>query len=123
VAPAVERKFAASTRNQALSALSFFYSKVLNQLFQAPDPKPDAVKSAPDLILISTESRVPILGPPITRKYKERLLEVLVLDEGCKYAGEKFKSLGDTARDNMSIKFRLRPFSSTISASKLVIRL
>jgi hypothetical protein len=45
-----------------------------------------------------SESRVPIPGSLITREYKGRLLEVLVLDEGFEFAGEKFKSLSGLAK-------------------------
>lgn len=45
-----------------------------------------------------SESRVPIPGSLITREYKGRLLEVMVLDEGFEFAGEKFKSLSGLAK-------------------------
>jgi hypothetical protein len=60
---------------------------------KALDPKPEALKSAPIPVPVSFDNRVPIPGSLITREYKGRLLEVLVLDEGFECAGEKFKSL------------------------------
>jgi hypothetical protein len=65
---------------------------------KAPDPKPEALKSAPIPVPVSLDNRVPISGSLITREYKGRLLEVLVLDEGFEYAGEKFKSLSAVAK-------------------------
>jgi hypothetical protein len=65
---------------------------------KAPDPKPEALKSAPIPVPVSLDSRVPIPGSLITREYKGRLLEVLVLDEGFEYAGERFKSLSAVAK-------------------------
>ena len=65
---------------------------------KAPDPKPEALKSAPIPVPVSLDNRVPIPGSLITREYKGRLLEVLVLDEGFEYAGEQFKSLSAVAK-------------------------
>jgi hypothetical protein len=65
---------------------------------KAPDPKPEALKSAPIPVALSLDNRVPIPGSLITREYKGRLLEVLVLDEGFEYGGEKFKSLSAVAK-------------------------
>lgn len=47
---------------------------------------------------VSLDNGVPIPGSLIMREYKGRLLEVLVLDEGFEYAGEKFKSLSAVAK-------------------------
>lgn len=63
-----------------------------------PAPKPNAPQSPPIPVAASTDNRVPIPGSLITREYKGRLLEVLVLDEGFEYAGEKFKSLSAVAK-------------------------
>ncbi len=65
---------------------------------KAPIPKPDAPQSPPIPV-----SAIPAIGcrfraRTITREYKGRLLEVLVLDEGFEYAGEKFKSLSGVAK-------------------------
>ena len=65
---------------------------------KAPAPKADALQSPPIPVAISADNRVPIPGSTITREYKGRLLEVLVLDEGFEYAGEKFKSLSGVAK-------------------------
>jgi hypothetical protein len=65
---------------------------------KAPDPKPEAPRSAPIPVPVSLDNRVPIPGSLITREYKGRLLEVLVLEEGFEYAGEKFKSLSAVAK-------------------------
>jgi hypothetical protein len=65
---------------------------------KVPDPKPEALKSAPIPAPVSLDNRVPNPGSLITREYKGRLLEVLVLDEGFEYAGEKFKSLSAVAK-------------------------
>jgi hypothetical protein len=65
---------------------------------KAPAPKPDAPQSPPITVASSPGNRVPIPGSTITREYKGRLLEVLVLDEGFEYAGEKFKSLSGVAK-------------------------
>jgi hypothetical protein len=65
---------------------------------KAPDPKPEVLKSVPIPVPVSLDSRVPIPGSLITREYKGRLLEVLVLGEGFEYAGEKFKSLSAVAK-------------------------
>ena len=65
---------------------------------KAPAPKPDAPQSPPIPVAGSPDNRVPIAGSTITREYKGRLLEVLVLDEGFEYAGEKFKSLSGVAK-------------------------
>ena len=65
---------------------------------KAPAPKPEAPRSAPIPVPVSLDNGVPIPGSLITREYKGRLLEVLVLDEGFEYAGEKFKSLSAVAK-------------------------
>jgi hypothetical protein len=65
---------------------------------KAPTPNPAAPRSAPIRVPVSLDNRVPIPGTLITREYKGRLLEVLVLDEGFEYAGEKFKSLSAVAK-------------------------
>lgn len=65
---------------------------------KAPASKPDAPQSPPIPVAGSPDNRVPIAGSTITREYKGRLLEVLVLDEGFEYAGEKFKSLSGVAK-------------------------
>jgi hypothetical protein len=65
---------------------------------KAPSAKPDAPQSPPIPVAGSPDNRVPIPGSTITREYKGRLLEVLVLDEGFEYAGEKFKSLSAVAK-------------------------
>jgi hypothetical protein len=65
---------------------------------KAPMPKPAAVQSAPIPVLQSTDRRLPIPGCTITREYKGRFIEVLVLPEGFEYAGEKFKSLSGVAK-------------------------
>jgi hypothetical protein len=65
---------------------------------KAPAPNPTAPRSAPIPVPVSLDNRVPIPGSLITREYKGRLLEVLVLDEGFEYAGEKFKSLSAVAK-------------------------
>ena len=65
---------------------------------KAPAPNPAAPRSAPIPVPASLDNRVPIPGSLITREYKGRLLEVLVLDEGFEYAGEKFKSLSAVAK-------------------------
>lgn len=65
---------------------------------KAPAPKPDAPQSPPIPVSGSPDNRVPIPGSTIMREYKGRLLEVLVLDEGFEYAGEKFKSLSGVAK-------------------------
>ena len=53
---------------------------------KAPTPKPAAVQSAPIPVSQSTDRRLPIPGCTITREYKGRLIEVLVLPEGFEYA-------------------------------------
>jgi hypothetical protein len=65
---------------------------------KAPAPKPEAPRSAPIPVPVSHDNGVPIPGSLITREYKGRLLEVLVLDEGFEYAGEKFKSRSAVAK-------------------------
>jgi Protein of unknown function (DUF2924) len=65
---------------------------------KAPAPKPDGLQSPPIPVPGSFSNRVPIPGSTITREYKGRLLEVLVLDEGFEYAGENFKSLSGVAK-------------------------
>lgn len=65
---------------------------------KAPAPKPDVPQSPPIPVAGSPDNRVPIPGSTITREYKGRLLEVLVLDEGFEYAGERFKSLSGVAK-------------------------
>lgn len=65
---------------------------------KAPAPKPDAPQSPPIPVPGPPDNRVPIPGSMITREYKGRLLDVLVLDEGFEYAGEKFKSLSGVAK-------------------------
>ena len=65
---------------------------------KAPAPKPDAPQSPPIPVASSPDNRVPIPGSTITREYKGRLLEVLVLDEGFEYAGETLKSLSGVAK-------------------------
>ena len=65
---------------------------------KAPMPKSAAVQSAPIPVSHSTDRRLPIPGCTITREYKGRLIEVLVLPEGFEYAGEKFKSLSGVAK-------------------------
>jgi len=49
---------------------------------KAPSAKPDAPQSPPIPVAGSPDNRVPIPGSTITREYKGRLLEVLILDEG-----------------------------------------
>ena len=65
---------------------------------KAPAPKLDAPQSPPIPVACTPDNRVPIAGSTITREYKGRLLEVLVLDKGFEYAGEKFKSLSGVAK-------------------------
>ena len=65
---------------------------------KAPMPKTAALQSAPIPVSQSTYRRLPIPGCTITREYKGRLIEVLVLPEGFEYAGEKFKSLSGVAK-------------------------
>ena len=65
---------------------------------KAPATNPEAPRSAPIPIPVSLDNGVPIPGSLITREYKGRLLEVLVLGEGFEYAGEKFKSLSAVAK-------------------------
>jgi hypothetical protein len=75
---------------------------------KAPAPKPDALQSPPIPMASSPDKRVPIAGSTITREYKGRLLEVLVLDEGFEYAGEKFKSLSGVASSTCTWAKRLK---------------
>lgn len=57
---------------------------------EASAPKPDALQSPPIPVGNSPANRVPIPGSTITREYKGRLLEVLVLDEGFEYVDRLF---------------------------------
>lgn len=72
--------------------------RVMFNFDKAPATKPEAPRSAPIPVPVSLDNGVPIPGSLITREYKGRLLEVLVLDEGFEYAGEKFKSLSAVAK-------------------------
>ena len=65
---------------------------------KAPATTPEAPRSAPIPVPVSLDNGVPIPGSLITREYKGRLLDVLVLDEGFEYAGERFKSLSAVAK-------------------------
>ncbi len=63
-----------------------------------PAPQLDALLSSPIPLPGPPDNRVPIPGSLITRQYKGRRLEVLVLDDGFEYAGERFKSLSGVAK-------------------------
>jgi hypothetical protein len=65
---------------------------------KAPATKPEAPRSTPIPVPVSLDNGIPIPGSLITLEYKGRLLDVLVLDEGFEYAGEKFKSLSAVAK-------------------------
>jgi hypothetical protein len=65
---------------------------------KAPGPRLDALLSAPIPAAGATDQRVPIPGSLITRHYKGRRLEVLVLEDGFEYAGERFQSLSGVAK-------------------------
>ena len=47
---------------------------------------------------VQLDSRLPVPGTAITRKYKGRTLEVRVLRDGFEYDGQKFKTLSAVAK-------------------------
>ena len=47
---------------------------------------------------VQLDSRLPLPGTAITRKYKGRTLEVRVLRDGFEYDGQKFKTLSAVAK-------------------------
>jgi hypothetical protein len=64
-----------------------------------PKPIPACVATKVTKVAFDTDSRLPVPGSVISRKYKGRTLKVVVRDDGFEFEGERFKSLSAVAKN------------------------
>ena len=66
---------------------------------RVPKPSPDARRRTKTIpCRIEPDTRVPLPGTVITRRYKGRLIQVKVLRKGFEFEGELYKSLSAVAK-------------------------
>ena len=59
---------------------------------------PDAFQPEPKHHAAQTDRRLPMPGALLTRTYKGRSIQVMVLDKGFEYEGQRYRSLSAVAR-------------------------
>ena len=63
-----------------------------------PVSAPAAKPAATSVLQLASDNRLPIPGSSITKRYKDRLLEVSVLGDGFEFDGEYYKTLSAVAK-------------------------